>query len=67
MDRAEVEKLVSLKRSAIYAAMSAGRFPRPYQLGPRCVRWRESEIESWMSSRPRSNGDRDVSRRAPQA
>ena len=67
MDRPAVEKLVSLKRSAIYAAMSAGRFPRPFQLGQRCVRWRESEIAAWMESRPRSNGDRDVSTRAPQA
>ena len=66
MSRAEVERRVSLKRSAIYAMMARGSFPRPFRLGPRCVRWRESEIAAWMASRPRSNGDRDVSRRARQ-
>ncbi|MBN2971180.1 AlpA family transcriptional regulator [Roseomonas aeriglobus] len=54
--RKEVEKVVGLSRSAIYAAMDKGRFPRPIQLGPRAVGWRESAITDWMDNQPLSNG-----------
>ncbi len=26
-------------------------FPKPHQLGPRCVRWLQSELEAWESQR----------------
>ena len=58
MTRAEVERLVGLKRSAIYAMMRRGDFPAPFQLGAKSVRWSKREVIEWMASRPRSHGDR---------
>lgn len=54
--RKEVEKVVGLSRSAIYAAMDKGRFPRPIQLGPRAVGWKESVIIDWVETRSISLG-----------
>ena len=36
--------------SIIYAAMAAGKFPRPIPLGERAVGWLEAEIDSWIES-----------------
>jgi prophage regulatory protein len=49
--RRQVEGLVGLRRSAIYAAMAAGRFPKPINLGPRAVAWLASEVEAWIAAR----------------
>jgi prophage regulatory protein len=49
-----VREIVGLSRSSIYAMMSSGDFPRPLQIGPRAVAWRESDIRAWLDSRPRS-------------
>jgi prophage regulatory protein len=38
-------------RSAIYADIAAGTFPKPIQLGPRAVGWRQSDIDAWLNSR----------------
>lgn len=48
----EVEARVGLKQPTIYAWMKDGRFPRPRVLGPRTVRWTESEIETWVAALP---------------
>ena len=37
--------------------MDAGRFPRPFRVGPSSVRWSEREIEEWVAALPRSHGD----------
>ena len=42
----------SLGSSTIYRYMDAGTFPRPRQLGPACVRWRESEVDRWIINLP---------------
>lgn len=49
--RRQVEGLIGLRRSAIYAAMAAGRFPRPIHLGPRAVAWLASEVDEWIAER----------------
>ena len=49
--RRQVEGLVGLRRSAIYAAMAAGRFPRPIHLGPHAVAWLAIEIDAWVAER----------------
>lgn len=56
MRRPEVEKMVGLSRSAIYAAMDRGDFPRPIQIGRRAVGWKFVELEAWLESRPISYG-----------
>ena len=48
---AQVKEQTGLCRSAIYAEMSAGRFPRSITLGQRTVAWIESEVEAWVSER----------------
>ena len=57
LTRAEVERVVGLKRSALYRAMREGRFPEPLRVGPKSVRWLLSEIEKWVAGLPRSHGD----------
>ena len=47
--RKEVERLVGLSRSAIYAKMSNGTFPRPKSVGDGSVRWLHSEVVEWIS------------------
>ena len=58
MTRAEVQRRVGLGRSAIYAAMDRGDFPRPYRISAKAVRWSEREIENWISKLQKSNGGR---------
>ena len=48
---AEVKAYTGLCRSAIYAAMSAGSFPRAVHVGTRSVAWVSSEIDRWISER----------------
>ena len=47
--RPEVEVRTGLSRSAIYAAMDQGTFPRPRRIGKRAVAWREDDIERWLA------------------
>jgi prophage regulatory protein len=48
--RPEVERLVGLRRSAIYDAMAQGSFPRPVRIGRRAVAWREADIIAWLDA-----------------
>jgi len=50
--RRQVEQLVQLSRSTIYAAVKAGTFPPPVRIGARAVAWRVSELEQWLAARP---------------
>lgn len=49
--RPDVEQLVGLRRSAIYAAVQDGTFPKPVRLGPRAVGWRVTDLRAWLKSR----------------
>jgi len=53
-----VKVQTGLGRSAIYAKIAKGEFPRPIKLGPRAVGWLESEIQEWIMGRhrPRDQG-----------
>ena len=57
LTRAEVEARTKLSRTSIYRKMREGSFPEPLQIGTRAVRWRESEIDQFIASRPRATGD----------
>jgi prophage regulatory protein len=50
--RRQVEQLVQLSRSTIYAAVKAGTFPAPVRIGARAVAWRLTSVESWLEARP---------------
>ena len=55
--REDVEALLGVSRSWIYAEMRAGRFPEPVKISKRAVRWRVADLDEWMSSRPVAHGD----------
>lgn len=51
---AEVLKLTGIRsRSTIFERVQRGEFPAPLKLSPGYVRFRESEILSWIDSLPR--------------
>ena len=54
--REEVQERTGLSRSAIYRLMREGDFPLPHRVGQRAVRWRESDLEAWLASRPLATG-----------
>ncbi|OWY15560.1 DNA-binding protein [Thioclava sp. F34-6] len=49
--RPDVEKLVGLSRSTLYAMMAEGSFPKPVKLGKRAVGWRETDLHIWLNNR----------------
>lgn len=49
--RPQVEAVTGLKRSFIYAGMSAGTFPKAVPLGDKAVGWLEADIEAWQKER----------------
>ena len=52
LPRAEVERRVGLRRSAIYRRMQEGKFPQPvHDIDSATVWWLESEIEAWQRAR----------------
>lgn len=56
MRRQDVEKVTALSRSTIYRKMKDGTFPRPVEVNPGMVRWKESGIQAWMDSLPVTGG-----------
>ena len=52
--RTEVEEIVGLSRSSIYRLKKEGLFPEPIRIGLRAVRWWLSDIQKWLSTRPRA-------------
>ncbi|UVT20108.1 MAG: AlpA family phage regulatory protein [Nitrospira sp.] len=54
----DIQRLISLSRSAIYSRLSDLDFPRPIKLGPRAIGWLKSDIEAWLAGRPRSADSR---------
>ena len=59
LNLAEVKAAVGLSKSQIYRAMRKGAFPVACKMteGLRgSVRWKRSEVEAWINSRPRAEG-----------
>lgn len=58
--RQQVEVILSLSRASIYARLNPKDkgydpgFPRPIKVGAATVRWRQSEIEAYIASLPRT-------------
>lgn len=48
----EVRRLTGLGTSAIYGRMAKDEFPAPVLIGSRHVAWRQSQVQSWIDSRP---------------
>lgn len=49
---ADVREQTKLSTSTIYRRMRAGEFPKPRELGDNCVRWRQSEVQAWITGLP---------------
>lgn len=49
--RHEVEQRTGLSRSAIYAEMQSGKFPKPLRLTAKAVGWTDHSISEWIKSR----------------
>lgn len=47
---ADVSEMVGLGKSSIYRKINDGDFPLPVQVAPNAVRWRLSEIRTWMAA-----------------
>lgn len=47
----DVMELTGLSRSSLYQMIQIGDFPRPIELGKRCVGWVASEVEDWIQER----------------
>lgn len=47
----QVQARVGLSRSALYARIASGEFPKPVGLGVRAVAWPSDEIDAWIASR----------------
>ena len=58
--RPEVQRVTGLRRSSIYALMSAGTFPKAVPLGPRAVGWLASEVAAWIAGRVAERNDRAI-------
>jgi prophage regulatory protein len=55
-----------LSRSTLYRKIQAGSFPAEIRISERCIGWRESDIERWLSnprSYSRTDGGRGPGRR----
>jgi prophage regulatory protein len=47
----DVCEMVGLSRSTIYSAMNVGSFPRSIPVGARSVRWKASDVATWLKAR----------------
>ena len=53
LKRREVQTMIGLGKTRLYQMVRAGEFPPPFQIGPRAVRWKESEVIAWLEARER--------------
>ena len=57
LTRQQVEKILGVRRSTLYKWLLQGKFVKPIHLSPGCVRWRRTELEDWINSRPKTVGE----------
>jgi prophage regulatory protein len=48
----QVRVLTGLGDSTIRRLVQAGNFPKPIQISPRAVGWRQDQVVAWVDSRP---------------
>ena len=59
LTRQQVEKILKVRRSTIYKWLRLGMLIQPIKMSSGCVRWRKSELEDWIDSRPKATGEID--------
>ncbi|MBS7348677.1 MAG: AlpA family transcriptional regulator [Comamonas sp.] len=50
----DVCQATGLARSTVYAKLQQNDFPKPVRLHGKCVAWKASEIDAWISALPRA-------------
>ena len=48
----DAARTLSVSERKFHELRREAGFPQPIELGPRCLRWRVSDLESWLQSRP---------------
>ena len=48
---AEVIEITTLSRTTLYRLLGESKFPRPVMLSEHSPRWRESDIQAWISEK----------------
>ena len=48
----EVLEKCAIGKNSLEERIAAGSFPRPVWIGPKSRRWKLSEIQAWIKSRP---------------
>ncbi|WP_338331280.1 MULTISPECIES: helix-turn-helix transcriptional regulator [Acetobacter] len=46
----EVASCLKVTTRTLYRRMDSGNFPKPVKFSENCVRWREQDVKSWISS-----------------
>lgn len=54
--RPQVQQIVNLPTSTLYAMMAEGRFPKPLRPSPGRVAWRRSDLDQWLAERAADAG-----------
>ena len=52
----DVTNVTGLSRSSIYQKISDGEFPKQINLGAKSVGWIESDIQTWIEGKIKSQG-----------
>jgi prophage regulatory protein len=52
----KVKQKCGLSRSAIYLAVSLGKFPKQVSIGERAVAWVSAEVEEWVEQKIAQRG-----------
>jgi predicted DNA-binding transcriptional regulator AlpA len=61
LDIRDVCAAARMSASWIHDEVRMGRFPQPLRFGPRCSRWRSSDVRDWLISRAASaEGDAET-------
>ncbi len=47
----EVIQKISLSQSTIYAMITKGEFPKPFELTPGRVAWIEEDVDAWLAQK----------------
>ena len=53
IDQKAVCAILNVSRATLERQVAEGRFPKPYKLGKRAVRWRSDEITAYINALPR--------------
>ena len=48
----QVDDRAGIRKTHRYELIAKGLFPAPVRIGPRGVRWIESQVDDWIAARP---------------